>query len=112
MGRFVFRRYGGAGNFLPTLWGSLLFCGVAAWALNGVREAARLSDAEERRQAERAVRETAISCFVLEGAYPATYEELKTYGGLAVDEEKYVVFYEIFASNLMPEITVVERRGK
>ena len=60
--------------------------------------------------AERAVREAAVSCYALEGAYPATYEDLKARSGIAVDEEKYAVFYEIFASNIMPEITVVERR--
>ena len=107
---FIFRRYGGARNLLPTVLGILIFCAVALWTLYGVREAVRVSDAEERRQAERAVREAAVSCFVLEGAYPATYEQLKAYSGLAVDDEKYVVFYEIFASNLMPEITVLERR--
>ena len=31
--------------------------------------------------------------------------------GIAIDEVKYAVFYEIFASNIMPEITVVERRA-
>ena len=112
MRRFVFRRYGGVGGLAPALFGILILCGVAAWALCGVREASRLSDAEEQRQAERALREAAVSCFVLEGAYPATYEQLKAYSGVAADEEKYVVFYEIFASNLMPEITVVERRGR
>ena len=26
-----------------------------------------------------------------------------------VDEEKYTVFYSVFASNMMPDITVVEK---
>ena len=112
MRRFFFRQYGGAKDLLPTVLGILLFCALAAWMLSGIREAARLSDAEEQRQAEQAIRDAAVSCFALEGAYPATYEQLKAYSGLAVDEEKYVVFYEIFASNLMPEITVLERRGR
>ena len=55
------------------------------------------------------MRQAAVSCYALKGAYTATYEDLKSSSGVAVDEEKYVVFYEIFASNIMPEITVVER---
>ena len=61
--------------------------------------------------ARRALRQAAVSCYAMEGAYPASYEELKARTGLAIDEEKYAVFYEVFASNIMPEITVTERWG-
>ena len=30
---------------------------------------------------------------------------------MQVDEDRYTVFYEAFAENLMPEITVVENEG-
>ena len=77
----------------------------------GVREAAEVSDREGLRMAEQAVRQACVSCYALEGAYPATYDDLKEQSGIAIDEVKYAVFYEIFASNIMPEITVVERRA-
>ena len=92
-----------------TVLGLLLFAAVAAWMIRGVGEAAQVSDREALRMAQQAVRQAAVSCYALQGAYPATYEDLKSSSGVAVDEEKYVVFYEIFASNIMPEITVVER---
>ena len=109
MRRIPFRRYVG---LLALAAGIALFVILAVWTLSGIREAARLSDAEEQRQAERAIREAAVSYYVLEGAYPADYEQLKAYSGLAVNEEKYVVFYEVFASNIMPDITVMERQGR
>ena len=98
-------------SWLPTLLGLAVFAAVAVWMVQGVREAAEVSDREGLRLAEQAVRQAAVSCFALEGTYPATYEELKASSGIAVDEEKYKVFYEIFASNIMPEITVLERQG-
>ncbi len=104
------RRYKRRGAWVPAVLGLALFAAVAAWTVLGVGEAAKTSDREGLRMAERAVREAAVSCYALEGAYPATYEDLKARSGIAVDEEKYAVFYEIFASNIMPEITVVERR--
>ena len=55
------------------------------------------------------IRKAAVSIYAMEGAYPATYEDLKAQSGIAVDEEKYIVQYEIFASNIMPEITVLDR---
>ena len=104
------KKYKNNGFWLPTLLGLLVFAAVAAWMVRGVGEAAEVSDREGLRMAQQAVRQAAVSCYALQGAYPATYEDLKSSSGVAVDEEKYVVFYEIFASNIMPEITVVERR--
>ena len=78
--------------------------------LQGVRQAARVSDEEGLRMAEQAVRQAAVSCYALEGAYPASYADLKQRSGVAVDEERYIVFYEIFASNIMPDVTVLERQ--
>ena len=105
------KRYRNKTAWIPLALGLALFAAVAAWMLWGVREAAAVSDREGLRTAEQAVRRAAVSCYALEGAYPATYESLKERSGVAVDEEKYAVFYEIFASNIMPEITVVERRA-
>lgn len=96
-------------NALPTLLALLLFAAVAVWMALGVRQAAQVSDREGLRMAQRAIREAAVSCYALDGTYPATYEELKARCGLGVDEQRYAIFYEIFASNIMPEITVVRR---
>ena len=98
-------------SWLPLALGLLLFALIAMWMAHGVREAAAVSDREGKRMAEQAVRQAAVSVYALEGAYPASYEDLKARSGVAVDEERYAVFYEIFASNIMPEITVVERRA-
>ena len=77
--------------------------------VRSVHVTAGRSDQESLRLAEQALRRAAVSCYALEGAYPASYDDLKQRSGLAIDEERYMVFYEIFASNIMPQITVVER---
>ena len=64
---------------------------------------------EGRRQLEDAVRRSAVACYAAEGIYPPDLEYLKEHYGVQVDEERYAVFYEVFASNLMPDITVLER---
>lgn len=98
------------GLWASTLLGLALFAAAAAWMLQGVRQAARVSDEEGLRMAEQAVRQAAVSCYALEGAYPASYADLKQRSGVAVDEERYIIFYEIFASNIMPDVTVLERQ--
>lgn len=103
------RKYASRGAWIPLVLGLLLFAAVAVWMVRGVQEAAQVSDQEGLRMAQEAVERAVVSCFSLEGVYPATYEELKAKSGLAIDEEKYIVFYDIFASNIRPSVTVVER---
>lgn len=96
-------------SWVPTALGVLLFAVVAVWVVQGVRQAARISDEEGLRMAQGAIERAVVSCYSLEGVYPASYEELKAKSGLAVDEDKYIVFYEVFASNIRPSVTVMER---
>lgn len=63
---------------------------------------------ETLKQVEDAVNKAVISCYSIEGKYPATVEYIEENYGLQIDHERYHVFYEIFADNIKPEITVVE----
>ena len=62
-----------------------------------------------RQQLEEAVRRTAVSCYALEGRYPPDIAYLRQHYGVQISEADYIVHYEIFAENIMPEITVLER---
>ena len=96
-------------SWIPLALGVALFAAIAVWMVQGVREAARISDEEGLRIAQEAVERAVVSCYSLEGVYPANYEDLKAKSGLAIDEDKYGVFYDIFASNMRPSVTVLER---
>ena len=97
-------------SWVPMAMGLILFVAIAIWMMGGVKQAARLSDEEGLRLAQEAIERAVVSCYSLEGVYPATYEDLKAKSGLAVNEEKYIVIYEIFASNIRPAVTVIERQ--
>lgn len=56
-----------------------------------------------------AVKRAALTCYAVEGYYPQSEKYLKDNYGLAYDDDRYVVMYDAFASNLMPSIRVVER---
>lgn len=64
---------------------------------------------EGRRRLENTLRRTAAAGYALDGAYPPSLDHMRQRFGLYWDEEAYVVHYEIFAANLAPEITVMER---
>ena len=58
-----------------------------------------------------AVRSAVLTCYAVEGAYPAKIDYLKEHYGLAYNEEAYLVIYDAFASNIMPTIRVLELGG-
>lgn len=103
------RRYRNRGTWISLVLGVLLFAAVAVWMVRGVREAAEVSDREGLRMAQEAADRAVVSCYALEGVYPATYEDLKAKSGLVIDEERYIVFYEAVATNIRPDVTVIER---
>lgn len=87
----------------------ILFGAVAAFCITGMQSAEVKQQEEALRIAEESILRGAVSCYALEGFYPPDYEYLKENYGIRVDEEKYTVFYSVFASNMMPDVTVVEK---
>ncbi len=45
------------------------------------------------------------------GAYPTSIEEVQERYGIQIDENKYIVHYEAFASNIMPDISIIPYSG-
>lgn len=78
-----------------------------ATAVNGLDQDSKV---ESKHQLEQAIRRSCVACYAAEGVYPPDLDYLKEHYGLQIDEESYVVYYDIFAENLMPDITVLEVR--
>ena len=87
----------------------VLFAAVLLMMLYGFQSAAQNSEAERLRITEDNLRRAVVSCYALEGRYPPDIDYLQREYGLQINEEKYIVHYEIFAENIMPDITVLER---
>jgi len=66
---------------------------------------------ENRKQLEDTLRRGCVACYAAEGIYPPDLAYLEDHYGIQVDETRYVVHYEIFADNLMPDITVLEKKS-
>jgi hypothetical protein len=99
------------GSVLPTVFTLGVALSVLIWfcftlgnAENGGTEAGRIA-------AENAVKRAALSCYAVEGAYPPDYKYLEAHYGIKVDSNRYIVHYEIFASNIMPDIAVFALGG-
>ena len=84
-----------------------LFAGVYL-LVNKVSNASGDAETELVRDA---VRSAVLTCYAVEGAYPANIDYLKEYYGLAYNEDAYLVIYNAFASNVMPSIQVIDLGG-
>lgn len=56
-----------------------------------------------------ALRNAAITCYAIEGRYPPSVEYMEQYYGIAVDEERFIINYDAFASNVMPYVAVLQK---
>ena len=54
-------------------------------------------------------RKAVVQCYTIEGEYPSNVEYLEKNYGLEYNHEKYFIDYELFASNVMPNIDVFEK---
>ena len=83
---------------------------VGVWLL--VSRVGTSSDNAQTQFVTDAVQNAALTCYAVEGAYPDDLEYLRTHYGLAYDQDRYMVRYSAFASNLLPEIYVTEVEGR
>ena len=58
---------------------------------------------------EEALVKGAVTCYANEGIYPPTLDYLVEKYNVRIDEERFYVHYDVFASNIMPDITVIEK---
>lgn len=56
-----------------------------------------------------AVMRSAVQCYAVEGYYPEDLNYLTDHYGLQINHERYIVVYEAFASNLPPQVTVLQK---
>ena len=87
----------------------LLGCALLLALLSG---RVRQSASERQRQIlQSAVMRAVLTCYSIEGRYPPNLQYLIDNYGVYIDTQSYVVSYEAFADNLMPDVRVL-RKGE
>lgn len=87
----------------------LIIAAVLAGAIVLLGRIEHTEHTEETRIVHDAVKNAALTCYAVEGAYPEDVEYLREYYHLAYDEERYLVTYIPFAPNVLPTIYITER---
>lgn len=89
------------------LLSALLFLAVLFFFLFGVRAMESRSEEESLASLRNAVQRACVQCYAIEGRYPPSVEYLEEHYGVVIDRNRYHVFYDGWASNVMPDITVL-----
>jgi hypothetical protein len=94
--------------FLRFLLVAAVFVAVLFAGVSGVSKSADERGIAAIRQS---VMRAAVNCYAIEGAYPENLDYLKKHYGLRYDERRYLVTYDAFSQNLLPDVFVIARGG-
>lgn len=83
--------------FIAVLW--IFWIGVSFFSAK--------ADEEGANTLRKGIQRASVQCYAIEGRYPPSVAYLEENYGIQIDESRYHVFYSGFASNIMPEITVI-----
>ena len=95
--------------FIRHLPAILVFLAVVVILMFAVSDVSRTSNEESLTIAENSIRRAVITCYAQEGQYPESIDYLKENYGLYISDD-YIVHYNIFASNIMPDIVVSRKQ--
>ena len=95
---------------MKSFWfGALLLGLVLVFVLAGVRSAGSNASSEGLKITEKAIHRALVQCYAIEGAYPDDVQYLEDNYGVLIDREKYFVYYEAYAGNIIPDVIVAEK---
>lgn len=91
----------------------VLVMAVAVFSLVAVVNSnSKKVDSEQISILQNAIYRALVTCYAAEGFYPQSIAYLEDNYGISVDDTQFVVFYDGFASNILPSVRVVARGGE
>ena len=89
-----------------------IFFAVFFLFLPSISSISATTEQEETENLKQAVIRSTIYCYAVEGAYPESLSYLENHYGITYDHSKYIISYDVHASNLMPDIDVIPLSNK
>lgn len=83
---------------------------LAALVLGGATLGRRVSrDLQDQAAGalRQAVLDAVVQCYAVEGKYPENLAVLESEYGLQINHERFIVTYDVFASNQLPDVSVL-----
>lgn len=107
MKKSIYRK--GTLDFLRGAIFPLLFsAAIILMIIFGLRQADEASRAESIRILEDSIRRAVVVAYAVDGRYPESIQYIEENFGIHIDRNRFVVHYQVFASNIFPDIAVIE----
>ena len=84
----------------------LLTIAIIAMVMVGLRQADEANRAEGLRLLEEAIFRAVIHSYAVEGHFPESLDYLSEKYGIFIDTTRFLVHYDVFAVNILPDIRV------
>lgn len=78
--------------------------------LGGIQSVSDTSLAKQQESLETALTRSISQCYAVEGVYPPSLDYLVTHYGLTYDTDSFLVDYEYYGGNLLPDVTVLRKQ--
>jgi len=96
-------------TMIGTLTAIVVMAAVAVLAFFSIDGFYKSTDGKSLTVLEDAIKKAAVQCYAIEGSYPPDLQYLADHYGIILNEENYIYHYQVFGSNVMPEIIVLEK---
>lgn len=75
----------------------------------GLSSTAKSTQDNQKQSLEQALQRGIVECYAIEGRYPQSLEYLINEYHIIYNQDDFSIDYEIIASNIMPNITVIKK---
>lgn len=91
---------------------TIIFLSLFISIIYSISQVQTVQNGQSYQELTDAISRSCVHAYANTGAYPENVEEIEKTYGIHIDRNKYIVHYEIFASNIMPEITVIAKKER
>ena len=85
----------------------LLTAAIVGIAWYAFADAGESADRQQYAAALRRIDQVVTTCYAIEGRYAPSFAYLSEHYGVRIDEDQYIVVYDLFASNIRPIVRLL-----
>jgi len=97
------------GSTLIKLFSPIVFLILLLIFLTGIRSVSDTTTDKQKESLEVALKRSIAQCYAVEGVYPPSLDYLIDHYGIVYDTDSFVVDYDFYGSNLMPDVSVMQK---
>lgn len=97
-------------KIFSVLYTLISFSALLVLFLLGIRSLNETSYEKHQESLENALNRSVAQCYAVEGVYPPSLEYIIEHYGLIYDRDTFIVDYNYYGGNLLPEITVLRKQ--